>query len=210
MAPKKTQGKQTDVPAATSSVRVTRASAKRAAQDSVSVPELPEKKTKKPKLAGKGKSKEEPKEDEPKAGSGSAGDGKGKSKEEPKEDEPKAGSGSAGDGKGKSKEEPKEDEPKAGSGSAGDGSKCTIVIEHCKQCNSFKTRANLVKEGLEKSVDGIVVILNPEKPRKGCFEIRKEGGETFISLLDMKRPFEPMKQLDMDKVIADIVDKINN
>ncbi|KAI9097898.1 hypothetical protein K1719_025669 [Acacia pycnantha] len=169
MAPRKTQGKQeqpTDVPAATSSVRVTRASAKRAAQDSVSVTELPERKTKKPKLAGKGKSK--------------------------------------------SKEEPKGKEPKADSGSAGDGSKCTIVIEHCKQCNSFKTRANLVKEGLEKSVDGIAVILNPEKPRKGCFEIRQEGGETFISLLDMKRPFKPMKDLDMDNLIADIVNKIND
>lgn len=28
-------------------------------------------------------------------------------------------------------------------------------------------------------------------------------------LQDMKRPFTPMKQLDMDQVIADIVDKIN-
>ncbi|XAR69628.1 hypothetical protein NMG60_11001304 [Bertholletia excelsa] len=84
----------------------------------------------------------------------------------------------------------------------------TIVIEHCKQCNSFKTRAILVKDGLEKGVSGITVLVNPEKPRRGCFEVREEGGQKFISLLDMKRPFKPMKELDMDKVISDIVNKI--
>ncbi|XP_017983619.1 PREDICTED: selenoprotein H [Theobroma cacao] len=84
----------------------------------------------------------------------------------------------------------------------------TVVVEHCKQCNSFKTRAVQVKDGLEKGVPGIKVLLNPEKPRRGCFEIREEGGEKFISLLDMKRPFKPMKDLDMEKVISDIIDKI--
>ncbi|XP_021276772.1 selenoprotein H [Herrania umbratica] len=85
----------------------------------------------------------------------------------------------------------------------------TVVVEHCKQCNSFKTRAVQVKDGLEKGVPGIKVLLNPEKPRRGCFEIREEGGKKFISLLDMKRPFKRMKDLDMEKVISDIVDKIN-
>ncbi|XP_027083403.1 uncharacterized protein [Coffea arabica] len=92
-----------------------------------------------------------------------------------------------------------------------DGSKKTIIVEHCKQCNSFKTRALQVKDGLEKGLDGGVnVILNPEKPRRGCFEIREEGenGEKFISLLEMKRPFTPMKALDMDKVVSDILEKI--
>ncbi|KAF2302789.1 hypothetical protein P3X46_019200 [Hevea brasiliensis] len=89
-----------------------------------------------------------------------------------------------------------------------DRTKKTIVIEHCKQCNSFMKRATLVKNGLENSVPSIRVVLNPDKPRRGCFEIREEGGEKFISLLDMKRPFKPMKDLDMDKVIADIIDKI--
>ncbi|KAA8525774.1 hypothetical protein F0562_007629 [Nyssa sinensis] len=87
------------------------------------------------------------------------------------------------------------------------GSK-TIVVEHCKQCNSFKTRAIQVKNGLENGLPGITVLVNPEKPRRGCFEIREEGGEKFISLLDMKRPFAPMKALDMDKVISDMIDKI--
>lgn len=84
----------------------------------------------------------------------------------------------------------------------------TIVIEHCKQCNSFKTRAIQVKEGLEKGVAGVNVLVNPEKPRRGCFEIREEGGEVFVSLLDMKRPFPPLKELKMEELIADIVSKI--
>ncbi|XP_019088887.1 PREDICTED: selenoprotein H-like [Camelina sativa] len=89
-----------------------------------------------------------------------------------------------------------------------DPTKTKIVIEHCKQCNAFKTRAIQVKEGLEGAVTGCTVTLNPEKPRRGCFEIRKEGGETFISLLEMKRPFAPMKALDMEQVIEDIIKKI--
>ncbi|KAM1776894.1 hypothetical protein ACFX11_043629 [Malus domestica] len=86
--------------------------------------------------------------------------------------------------------------------------KRTIVIEHCKQCKSFKVRADQVKNGLEKGVPGIKVLLNPDKPRKGCLEIREEGGETFLSLLDMKRPFSKMKALNMEEVINDIVEKI--
>ncbi|WCJ30532.1 selenium binding [Euphorbia peplus] len=109
--------------------------------------------------------------------------------------------------KGKAVAKTEEEEVKEEEKAEGEGGK-KIVIEHCKQCNSFKTRANQVKGGLENGIPGITVVLNPEKPRKGCFEIREEGGETFISLLDMKRPFKPMKDLDMEKVITDIVDKI--
>ncbi|CAE6006404.1 unnamed protein product [Arabidopsis arenosa] len=89
-----------------------------------------------------------------------------------------------------------------------DSEKTKIVIEHCKQCKSFRERANEVKEGLEEAVPGIIVTVNPDKPRRGCFEIREEGGETFISLLGMKRPFTPMKELNMEEVITDIVEKI--
>ncbi|KAK1370000.1 selenoprotein H [Heracleum sosnowskyi] len=84
----------------------------------------------------------------------------------------------------------------------------TVVIEHCKQCHQFKTRAIKVKDALENDISGINVLVNPEKPRRGCFEVREEGGEIFISLLDMKRPFQPMRALDMDQVISDILDKL--
>ncbi|WOL15010.1 selenoprotein H [Canna indica] len=89
-----------------------------------------------------------------------------------------------------------------------EGSAKTIIVEACKQCNSFKTRAIKVKEGLENSVSGIIVTVNPDKPRRGCFEIREENGQVFVSLLDMRRPFTPMKELDMDEVIEDIIKKI--
>lgn len=65
-----------------------------------------------------------------------------------------------------------------------------------------------MKDGLESGVSGITVLINPAKPRRGCFEIREEGGEKFLSLLDMKRPFAPMRALDMDNVISDIINKI--
>ncbi|KAE9450543.1 hypothetical protein C3L33_17555, partial [Rhododendron williamsianum] len=45
-----------------------------------------------------------------------------------------------------------------------------------------------VKNGLENGLPGITVLVNPEK--------------------DLKRPFKPMKELDMDDVIADIIGKI--
>ncbi|KAK4749091.1 hypothetical protein SAY87_026540 [Trapa incisa] len=89
------------------------------------------------------------------------------------------------------------------------GKERTVVIEHCKQCNSFKTRALQVKNGLESGVSGIIVLVNPDKPRRGCFEVREEGGEKFVSLLGMKRPFTPMKALDMEKVVLQIIEKLN-
>ncbi|KAK4389313.1 UNVERIFIED_CONTAM: hypothetical protein Sradi_4963200 [Sesamum radiatum] len=90
---------------------------------------------------------------------------------------------------------------------AADGGK-TIIIERSTECNRFKTRAIQVKEGLEKGVAGVNVVVNPEKPRRGCFEIREEGGEVFLSLLDMKRPYKAMTDLDMEEVISDIIEKI--
>ncbi|CAF2147647.1 BnaA01g05890D [Brassica napus] len=113
-----------------------------------------------------------------------------------------------GRGAKKAKREEKDEEKEEEAAEVEDPTKPKIVIEHCKQCNAFKTRAIQVKEGLEGAVPGVTVTLNPEKPRRGCFEIRKEGGETFISLLEMKRPFAPMKALDMEEVIEDIIKKI--
>ncbi|KAJ7549773.1 hypothetical protein O6H91_07G068100 [Diphasiastrum complanatum] len=83
-----------------------------------------------------------------------------------------------------------------------------IIIEHCKQCNSFKTRALKVKESLEVKVQGVKVSVNLEKPRRGCFEIRDEQGNIFVSLLDMPRPFKKLKELNLDTTIDEIVNKI--
>ncbi|XP_020252254.1 selenoprotein H-like [Asparagus officinalis] len=109
---------------------------------------------------------------------------------------------------GRQGKEKKADDVAPPAATAAGGSSEAIIIEACKQCNSFKTRAFAVKDGLESAIPGIEVILNPEKPRRGCFEVRKADGEIVISLLDMKRPFTPMKNLDMEKVVEDIVKKI--
>ncbi|KAL2235190.1 selenoprotein H-like [Sesamum indicum] len=84
----------------------------------------------------------------------------------------------------------------------------TVIIEHSTQSNTFKKIANKVKIALKKELAGMKVVLNPEKPRKGCFQIREEGGEVFVSLLDMVGPFEQLKALDVNATVAEIVGKI--
>ncbi|CAH9086348.1 unnamed protein product [Cuscuta europaea] len=106
------------------------------------------------------------------------------------------------------KDQPQSPSPVKQASEVSDVASKAIIIEHCKQCNSFKTRALRVKEGLEKAIPGVKVVVNPEKPRRGCFEVREENGEKFISLLGLKRPFQPMKNLDMDEVISGIIEKI--
>uniref|UniRef100_R7W0I5 Selenoprotein H n=1 Tax=Aegilops tauschii TaxID=37682 RepID=R7W0I5_AEGTA len=93
-------------------------------------------------------------------------------------------------------------------GGAGAESGKRVIVEACTQCQQFKRRALKVKEDLESAVPGVSVTINPEKPRRGCLEIREEGGDVFISLQNMPRPFKKMRELDMDKVIKDIAQKI--
>ncbi|OMO90576.1 hypothetical protein COLO4_19050 [Corchorus olitorius] len=97
-----------------------------------------------------------------------------------------------------------EDEAVAGEGP----NNKTVVVEHDTSCRTVKAKVSQVKEGLEKGLPGITVLLNPVKPRKGCFEVREEGGETFISLLGMQRPWNPLKALDLDEEISKIIDKL--
>ena len=110
--------------------------------------------------------------------------------------------------KGKAKEPAGSKAKDNGEAPPAEGSSKTIIVEACKQCSSFKIRAEAVKNGLESAVTGITVVINPEKPRRGCFEIRQSGGEVFVSLLAMPRPFTKMKNLDMDQVVADIAKKL--
>ncbi|PIA26171.1 hypothetical protein AQUCO_09600021v1 [Aquilegia coerulea] len=104
-------------------------------------------------------------------------------------------------------EEEEDTESKITTAADGDSAVKTIEIEHCTQNKTFKETATAVKDALEKAIPGIKVLLNPEKPRRGCFEVR-EGGEPFVSLLDMKKPFQQMKDLDMEKVVTDALEKI--
>jgi hypothetical protein len=58
----------------------------------------------------------------------------------------------------------------------------------------------LVKAGFP----GAKVVVNEEKPRKGCFEVIVNG-DVALSLIDMPRPFTKLKALDMEEVAQDVV-----
>jgi len=54
------------------------------------------------------------------------------------------------------------------------------------------------------------VEINKEKPGRGNFVVRVSGvDEPIVELLGLKRPFPPLKALDMDSVCAKVVDAID-
>ena len=62
-------------------------------------------------------------------------------------------------------------------------------------------------EGFINAADGaIVVTINPEKPRKGCFEVRV-GDKAVVSLLDLPRPFLKLKALGMEDVAKAVINR---
>lgn len=53
--------------------------------------------------------------------------------------------------------------------------------------------------------DGVGFSINPEKPRKGCFEVRStDGSKVYVSLTDMPRPFKPLRELDMEELAGQV------
>ncbi|PNW87376.1 hypothetical protein CHLRE_02g120301v5 [Chlamydomonas reinhardtii] len=71
---------------------------------------------------------------------------------------------------------------------------------HSKHGEATKLE-KLIKEG----APGTSVSVNPDKPRKGCFEVRGPGGKTFVSLLDMPRPFTKLKALDVEALAEEVL-----
>ena len=74
---------------------------------------------------------------------------------------------------------------------------------------AFKTRASKVEKLFTSTQPEVKVTINAEKPRKGSFVVTvfrsgiDEEGTKIIELLDLPRPFKKLKDLDIDKVIAD-------
>jgi len=62
---------------------------------------------------------------------------------------------------------------------------------------------------LKEAVKDLEVSVNPDKPRKGCFEVREADGKTFVSLLDMPRPFTKLKALEVEKLAEEIAEHFN-
>lgn len=81
-----------------------------------------------------------------------------------------------------------------------------VSIEACKQWNAFKTRANKVVQAVGKKAN---VEINKEKPGRGNFVVRVSGKkEPIVELLALKRPFPPLKQLDMDEVCNNVLEAL--
>ena len=96
----------------------------------------------------------------------------------------------------------KKEKPDKASGRSRDAK---VTIEACKSWNAFKTRAAKIEKACSEA--GIKVSINAEKPRKGSFVISHEG-KVLLELLDMPRPFTKLKALDMDDVIADVLNAV--
>lgn len=138
--------------------------------------------------------------------------------EEPEDNKPLTKKAKVGRGRSVAKPGPDEQKPseevKAAAGLENNGSTLSanktreIIVEHCKQCQCFKVRASKVEKELKGAIHDVEVKINPEKPRRGCFEIRDGEGNIFLSLQNMPRPFTKLKQWDLDGTISEIVQKI--
>ncbi|KAL6748002.1 Seleno protein H [Haematococcus lacustris] len=77
----------------------------------------------------------------------------------------------------------------------------SLVIE------AWYVGATKLEKLLKEALPGVVVSINPDKPRKGCFEVREGEDVKHVSLLDMPRPFTKLKELDLEALAADIASK---
>lgn len=66
----------------------------------------------------------------------------------------------------------------------------------------FKTRAAKVSKALTDA--GFTVTVNGDKPRKGAFVVKQLGQPPLIELLNMKRPFTALRELDLDAALASL------
>jgi hypothetical protein len=74
----------------------------------------------------------------------------------------------------------------------------------CNRRSVFKTRAAKIEKALKEK--GYTITINPTKPRKGCFVIKKEGKEKpVVELLSLPRPFTKLRELDLEEVIDKIL-----
>jgi len=106
-----------------------------------------------------------------------------------------------------SKVKTKKKESPAKTSNAAGGNKKVVTIEACKQWGAFKTRANKI---LKAVGDKAIVEINKEKPGKGNFVVSIEGvDEPIVSLIGMKRPFPPLKALDMDEINDEVLSALS-
>lgn len=83
---------------------------------------------------------------------------------------------------------------------------CDSLQKPTRASDAFKTRAAKLEAAIKKELPSTTVTINPEKPRKGCFEVTV-GSSVVLSLLNMPRPFPKLKALDIEGKVADDVIK---
>ena len=65
-------------------------------------------------------------------------------------------------------------------------------------------RAAKLEKLLKASHPDLSVVINKEKPRKGCFEVRAHGKAVVTFGPGMPRPFAPLRNAEME----DVADKV--
>ncbi len=70
----------------------------------------------------------------------------------------------------------------------------------------FKTKAGKLETALKAA--GFNVVVNDTKPRKGTFAVKIDGVATaIVELVSMARPFKGLRELDIDQLGQDIIEK---
>ncbi|CAM6033486.1 unnamed protein product [Sphagnum compactum] len=83
----------------------------------------------------------------------------------------------------------------------------SVTIEHCKSDALFKKSAQKLEEALKAAGVNLEVITNPEKPRKGSFEVQDDKGNKYVSLQNLSKPYTKLKSVDLEAVAAAIASK---
>ncbi|KAL8467115.1 hypothetical protein ACS0TY_035989 [Phlomoides rotata] len=87
----------------------------------------------------------------------------------------------------------------------------TIRIDHSRGAPAlFAEKATAIRAALLAAVEQMEVVINDEDDRAGCFVVREVGGEVFVNLVGMVRPFRALRDLDGQELVTRIVTALLN
>lgn len=73
----------------------------------------------------------------------------------------------------------------------------------------FKGKAAKIEKAIKTAYPDTDVHINVNKPRKGAFVVSIEGeDQPRIELLDMPRPFQKLRNYDLDTAINEIIEAL--
>lgn len=78
------------------------------------------------------------------------------------------------------------------------------LTNSCGDRSVFKKQAAVIEKALSK--EGWSVSINADKPRRGSFVVQVSGrSKPEVELLELKRPFQKLRDLDLDAVVKGIL-----